>query len=261
MNAVAVGQVGDDHAVIAVATEDGVSWWDPVTGTEPYPGAEVGTVWDIAATAGPDGRARLFAAAHIRPWPVRCWDCTTGHELPPIGSHDSCVMAVAALTLPDQLLVASADDAEIVRCWDALSATPLATRAGGVLDGHESPVLALALTDLGGGRVLMASADLHGTINRWDPLTGELLGTATNAHQDGISQLHLTQLAGAPQLISAGGDRVIRRWDAITGQLIDESLTGYSATTCLIDRQPVLVIGDCDGTTISLYVLNDTGDQ
>jgi len=130
-----------------------------------------------------------------------------------------------------------------------------------VLEGHESRVRALALADLGGRRVLLASADLDGTINRWDPHTGERLGTATNAHQDGICQLHLTQLAGAPQLISVGGDSVIRRWGAITGQLIDESLTGYSATTCLIDGRPVLAIGDADGTTISLYALSDVGDQ
>ena len=125
VNAVAVCQLGDDHAVIAVATEDGVSWWDPVTGTEPYPEADVGTVWDVAAAAGPDGRARLFAAAHTQPWPVHCWDCTTGQELPPVGYHDICVMAVAALTLPDQLLVTSADEAAIVRCWDAVTPHPL----------------------------------------------------------------------------------------------------------------------------------------
>ena len=187
VNGVAVCQLGDEDAVISVATEDGVSWWDPVTGTEPYPEAEVSTVWDVAAAAGPDGRPRLFGAAHIQPWPLHCWDCTTGQELPPVGYHDICVMAVAALALPDQLLVASADEAGIVRCWDALTASPLANRADGVLDGHESRVLALVLADLGGGRVLVTSADLDGTINRWDPHTGELLGTAANAHEDGIS--------------------------------------------------------------------------
>jgi WD40 repeat protein len=256
VNGVAVCQLDHEHAVIAVATEDGVSWWDPVAGTEPHPEAEVSTVWSVATAAGPDGRPRLFGAAHVQPWPVLCWDAATGRELPPVGYHDICVMAVAALALPDQLLVVSADEGGIVRCWDALTAGPLATRADGMLDGHESRVLALALAQLDGGRVLLASADLDGTINRWNPHTGEPLGTTNNAHEDGIYQLHLTRLTRPLQLISAGGDGVIRRWDAITGQLIDESLTGYSATSCIVDHQPILVVSDADGT-INLYALTD----
>jgi WD40 repeat protein len=255
VNGVAVGRLGRDRAVIGVATEDGVSWWDPATGREPFPGAEVGPIWDVAAASTPDGRVRLFGAAYSKPWPVLCWDAATGQELPPIGYHDISITAVVAVALPDHLLVASADEAGTVRCWDGSTASHWPNRSDGVLDGHEDRVRAMAMADLGGGRLLLATADMDGTINRWDPVTGDLLGTSSGDDGVAIYQLHVTLLAGSPQLISVGADDVIRRWDAITGGLIDESLTGWSATTSVVDGRPALVVGDADGTTINLYEL------
>jgi WD40 repeat protein len=251
INSMAVCQLVDSHPVIAVATEDGVSWWDPVTGDEPYPDADVGTMWALAAAATPDGAVTLFGAAHLgRPFPVHRWDAASGRLGTPLGHHDDCVKSVSALPLAGGLMVASGDDSGVVRRWDALTATEVGTP----LTGHDL-VLALALTRFADGRVLLASGCRDSTLRRWDAFTGELIGSQTGAHADGLISLCAAVIGGQPQLISAGCDGVVRRWDAASGDLIDEPLSGYSATVFTINGTYLIAAGTIDNDSITIRQL------
>jgi WD40 repeat protein len=249
INGIAVCQL-DARPVIVVATEDGISWWDPITGGEPYLEANVSTVWAVAALTSPEV-VTVFGAAHGQPWPVYRWDAWSGRQMPPVGHHDICIIAVTAAPLPGRSLVASGDEAGCVHCWDASTAA----EAGPPLDAHETTVLALAINSFRDGRALLTSGSADGDICRWDPFTGQLVGRRLSAHTGPIISLCATAIEGREQLISTGGDGTVRRWDANTGELLDDSLTGYCATVWTTNRTTMIAAAGTHDDTVTIHQL------
>ncbi|HTJ37774.1 MAG TPA: hypothetical protein VL738_31460 [Dactylosporangium sp.] len=235
----------DGRPVVAVATEDGVAWWDPVSGGRPHEDDEVSTLWGVAAAAMPDGSVRLFGAAHGHPWPVHCWDAATGRELDPVGFHDCCVMAVAVVPLPDGPIVASADEAGVIRRWRADGGGEV----GGALEIDE--VRAMAGLVPADGRGLLAAADESGRVYRWNAITGERLGEPIEAGGPLVT-LSAATVRGRPELLTVGVDRAVRRWDALTGAPVGEPHAGWDAALFEAGGACLLAASQPDGT-VRLY--------
>ena len=115
------------------------------------------------------------AATHRAPEWIARWVLWAGIAHRVLRGHSNSVRALAAVPLPDgSTLLASADDAGMVRLWDPSTAT-----GRGELTGHTGRVRALAAVPLPDGSTLLATAGTDRTVRLWDPTTRSLRGELT----------------------------------------------------------------------------------
>jgi WD40 repeat protein len=237
--------VGRDP-VVAVATEDGVEWFDALTGARCYPETTSDTVWGLAAARMPDGTDVLFGAGYMGPYPILRWDAATGGVLPDLGEHDDHIVAVAAVALPDgSVMVAATGWSHTIHRWNPATGAEY----GRPLVGHTSIVHYMDAIALPDGRVLLASGDSEGVVRRWDAVTGDPVGTAIKAHPEEATVLGV-RIAGRPQLLTSGADQVIRRWDAVTGELLDEPGAGFNPVLLTVGGTRAIAAGGPGGLVV-----------
>src|SRR5262249_40382776 len=101
--------------------------------------------------------------------------------------------------------------------------------AAKIESAHPGPGNAVAFGISPDGRPLLASAGDDGTVRRWDPTTGTLIGEPLTGHTGPVWSVALgTGPDDRPLLASAGDDHTVRRWDPTTGTPIGEPLTGHT---------------------------------
>lgn len=165
----------------------------------------------LSVAWSPDG-SRLASASIDRS--IALWDRVAMRPEARIMQHEGWVSALAASA--DGRLLASAAFDRTVRLWEV--ETGLALRAP--LTGHESPVLAVALSnDL--RRVI--SADMDGLILVRALATGEVYHSLP-----GSAPVRSLAMTPSGTLVSAGDDRVVRLWDVEEGTLLGE-LAGHAS--------------------------------
>jgi WD40 repeat protein len=234
--------VGRDP-VLAVATEDGVEWFDAVTGARCYEDTLVGTVWGLATARMRNGPDVLFGAGHMAPYPIHRWDAGTGAMLPDLGEHDDHIVAVAAVVLPGGSVMAAATGwSHTIHRWDPATGSEY----GPPLEGHTGIVNDMDAVTLPDGRVLLLSGDSGGVVRRWDAVTGEPVGDPIKAHPENATVLAM-RATGKPQMLTSGNDQVIRRWDAATGELLDEPASGFNPILLTIDGTLGIAAGGARG--------------
>ncbi|WP_432832809.1 WD40 repeat domain-containing protein [Dactylosporangium sp. CA-092794] len=238
INGIAAFTVGE-RVVVAIATERGLSWWDPDVTEAPYPDSNVGTLWGVTIASISGQPAGVFGAAQLDPYPVCRWDPRSGRPQDPIGHHSECVKDVTAGIVLNRPIVVSGDDGGLVRRWDLLAGSEFGRPLGG-----PEPVFSLALLSTVNDGAIIVSADRASIIQRWDAITGERIGTQYGAHDGGIIALAAIPLPDGPQLLSTGFDGVVRRWDGETGALVDAVGNGYAATAITSDDAVLVAFGD-----------------
>ncbi|MGW0844987.1 WD40 repeat domain-containing protein [Streptomyces sp. NPDC002787] len=229
--------------LLAAATEDGIEWWDALTGAYRSEMAwEDSTVWALSAGTLPDGRPALFGAGHDGE--VYRWDGATGEPLGSSGGRGP-MMAVGFVPSPDGSggVLVSGDESGRVWRWDPVTGD----RLGEPIVGHSDPVRIIAPLPTA-GEPLFVSSDQEGLLQRWNAVTGSEVGPAIETGTQTYA-LASARVDGTPVLFAAGDDENVRAWDAASGEPIDISLrsTVVSALT-----QP-------DGTTL-LVTSTDKGD-
>jgi WD40 repeat protein len=213
---------------LAVAGEDGVEWWDALTGRYRQELArEEGTVWALSAGQLGGGPVLLGAG---NDGTVYRWDGISGavFEKPrfEVGPGSS-VMAVGLVPLPSgEGVIVAGDDAGRLWRWDPVTGTPL----GEPTAGNASKVrIVKALPPLATGRSLFVSSDQEGILQRWDTETGAPVGPPMETDTY-VYALATASVDGTDLLFAAGADETVRAWDAETGEPLGLSANGVAVS-------------------------------
>ncbi|MEU4161490.1 hypothetical protein [Actinoplanes sp. NPDC026670] len=241
-NGIAVCRRPGREPVLAVATDEGVEWFDTVSAEPCHWPTVDDNVWGLAVGRGGEV---LYASGYFPPAPIHRWDATTGAMLAPLGRHDDHLVALAVLTRSDGTeMIASTGWAGGIQRWDPVTGET----CGSPLHGHEAFVHELGAARLPDGRLLLVSLDSGGELRRWDAVTGEQIGGAIR----GLEQLGsgrsllVISTGGRPRiLVSAGG--VIRQWDALTGAALADIAEGDGPVLLDLDGVPTIAATCGDG--------------
>ncbi|WP_430379381.1 WD40 repeat domain-containing protein [Streptomyces sp. B1-3] len=213
---------------LAAATEDGVEWWDALTGRyHPERASEEGTVWALSAGQLGGGPV-LFGAGNDGT--VYRWDGNSGAALEEprfgVGSGSS-AMAVGVVPLPSgESVIVAGDDAGRLWRWDSVTGNPLEEPTV----GHDSKVRIIrALPLLATGKALFVSSDQEGVLRRWDAQTGELVGPPMETGTS-VFTLATARVDGTDLLLAAGADETVRAWDVETGEGIGLAVQGVAVS-------------------------------
>jgi WD40 repeat protein len=218
----ALVRLPDGGVLLAIGTEDGVEWWNALTGQRRSDMTwEEWTIWAVCAGVLPDGRPILLGAGHNGV--VYRWDAVSGELLgtSPAGDGRGSMMAVGFVSSPDGVgVIVSGDEAGRIWRWDAADGH----QVGEPIVGHGSQVriiqgLSVAEMDL------FVSCDQEGVLKRWNAVTGAQVGPAIETGTD-VYSLATASVGGVGVLFAAGADDTVRAWDADTGEPIGFSLSG-----------------------------------
>ncbi len=213
----------------------------------------------ILATAGSDGRARLWDVATHRPigTPIiavsnpssdsvsgvafspdgrilatagsdgraRLWDVATQRQ---IGTPITAGGGVDAVAFsPDGTILATAGSDGRARLWDVATQRQIGTPITAVSDPSNTSVSAVAFSPDG---TILATADSDGIARLWDVATHRQIGTPITAESNSTYG-GVTVVAFSPDgtiLATAGSDGTARLWNMATHQQIGAPITAFS---------------------------------
>ncbi|WP_329207129.1 WD40 repeat domain-containing protein [Streptomyces sp. NBC_01693] len=216
-----------DTPLLAVATTESITLWDPRTGnpeggTDIHPAGEPpALVW----ARRPSSRTLLWAAPDHS---IRLWDADARRS-PAIRlrGHTQRVTCLASCTTAEgREVVLSGGRDHRVALWDldgpALSRT---------WSAHRLPVLAVAAAS-GLNNDWFASGSSDGTVCLWS--VDDSAPTAVLACDQGmVESLAVNALPQAglpPYLVSGGSDGSVRLWDLLTARPLGQPLLGHTAS-------------------------------
>jgi WD40 repeat protein len=182
-----------------------------------------------AIDAPPAARAALFSVTetHNRlgdtyrtlatPTPYRAvWAA-----LPPrmeetaLEGHTNWVLAVCALSVGGQVLLASGGGDGTVHLWDPATGDLVRTLGGGI-----GQVFSFAMCTVPvGGRALLVTGSDDRTVHLWDPATGDRVRTL-DRRTGRVLAVCTVPVGGRVLLATAGRGRTVRLWDPATGKLV-----------------------------------------
>ncbi|MHB9857885.1 WD40 repeat domain-containing protein [Streptomyces sp. YIM S03343] len=237
INGQALVRLPDGGLCMAIPTEDGIEWWDAMTGCRrPEMTWEDWTIWDVAAGLLPDGRPVLLGAGHEGR--VYRWDAADGELLgmsPMTREGGNIILAVGFVPSPGGSgLVVSGDEIGRIWRWDITDGS----QAGDPILGHDSQIRSLRALPHA-EKTPFVSCDADGVLKVWDAATGDQAGPSIEAHTD-LYDLEVADMGDTTVLFAAGADDVVRAWDPETCEPIELSLRG---TTMSVLSRP-------DGTAL-----------
>jgi WD40 repeat protein len=227
--AVAPVPLPDGRVVLATGSGRSIRLWDPVTGT-------------------PLSEAQHVCWLPWIPWyrllRFKRWLLGRLSDRAPVAA-----MTVARLGADDVRLVVGTGHA--VQFWQVTQQGRL-RRIRGVRAQHNGPVRAVAAATLPDGRVVVASGGDDATVRRWDPTTGEQLGSPMTGHATPVRALAAHSSSdGATVLVSGGEDGTLRTWDlqrgAATGSPVAVTGSPVRAVAEVGAGESVLASAGADG--------------
>ncbi|MFE7973083.1 WD40 repeat domain-containing protein [Streptomyces shenzhenensis] len=213
----ALMRLPDGGLRLACATEDGVEWWDALTGRRrPEMTWEEQTIWALTGGVLPDGHPILLGAGHNGK--MYRWDAASGDLLgtSPSNADRGSMMAVGFVSFPGHagVVVSGDDDGRIWR-WNPVNGDQM----GEPIEGHGCQVDIIRGLPVP-GKPLFVSSDQEGVLKRWNAVTGAPIGSAVETGSD-VFSLATASVGGVPVLFAAGADETVRAWDANTGEPLD----------------------------------------
>jgi WD40 repeat protein len=208
------------QAVVASAGVDAtIRFHDPFTRAE------------LAVSAGLPGTLDTTDPEDPRFWEPR-WDLLTGSLLDPRTGeamdatsgpgHSGPVYGLAAATLADRTVVASAGADRTVRVWDAATGEAV----GDPYLGHEDSVWSVAVAEVD-GRPVAVSAGSDRTVHLWDLVTRRPLAEPGTGHESVVWSVATGHCDGRRAAASAAADGTVRVWDLSTGRPLGRPYTGH----------------------------------
>lgn len=251
-NGHAVATLPDQRTLLVTADDFGITRLDLATSSlyEPGPDEQPDTIWDVATLPLPDGRVLIAGAGHGSR--VYRWDAATGQAIgEPLVGHDISVKAITTTTCPDgtPMIISVAEGGQILR-WHAVTGQligqPLWADMG--MGGRLS-----VIHHQDGRQVLICVPIDKGSIQQWDPITGQPVGPtiapnaqalllATDIDTDGVPSVFLW-------IIGEGNSEFVRaeQWRLDTGTKVRE-LPANLRAVYRADGKPTMVLAHDDGS-------------
>lgn len=258
----------DGRALIAAGGRNGtIRVWDPATGAPVGPPltGHIGDVESLCAVPSGDGGVQLASVEHgglSDHGSVRLWDLTN-EDAPGTGSdgHGGWVRTMCAVpAVGGRTLIASGAHDASIRLWDPASGDLVRAwldipRADGRRDSDylraTNWTMAVCATEDVGDRTLLFSAHEDEHVRRWDPATGDQIGTPTRNRWHGASVMCVVPDAGGRTLLATSSYRtLLQLWDPATGQPVDEPFESAGST----ERPTVCSVPAVDGRTLVAVV-------
>jgi len=264
VDAVAIAVTADGSVLAVSGSRDkSVRAWNvPDAALSPRrPSRQIGIVEAVATARFPGGRAIAITGGDTA---VQVWDLERGDDLVQLAGHDSPVVSVTAVELPDGVLVAAGHWDGWVSAWRATGGAPVSCAEVGDLGAAAS----LATAALGDGRPVVLAGGWDGDIRLWDPLAGAPAGAPLRGHTDIVVAVCTVPAEGRTLVVSGSRDGRVRVHDLdahldpdapALPPLVDAS-TGKEvaslAVAVLAGGRPCVVVGREDGR-VQLLDLRD----
>ncbi|MFD8597917.1 WD40 repeat domain-containing protein [Kitasatospora sp. NPDC059646] len=243
-------EAGPEPLILTASRDRSAIVWDARTGERRRTlSGHTRAVTSVATTAARDGSLRTVTSAEDHTALV--WNPLTGERLNRLAGHDGWISPIAAATAPDGTPFAVTVDygTPVVRYLDPGSGSQAFWRQSG------TPIHALAVTRLPGGRQVLVTAGRNGTASVWDLETFDLRLPLVG-HTGDVTALALTEAAGGARLaVTVGDDRTAIVWDLARGTALHR-LTGHLAEVLAVAvvpgprGRPLVVTGSRDRTAV-----------
>ncbi|WSV46837.1 trypsin-like peptidase domain-containing protein [Streptomyces decoyicus] len=246
------GVVADGRTLLAVASENTVSVWDPTE--ERLLSVLEGHDSAVFALCTVDVSGRTLLATASADTSVRLWEPLTGRHVHTLQGHTNWVNAVCPVRVKGHLLLASGGTDGTVQLWNCTDGQQVRTLTSRD-DGEADAVNALCAVRVG-DRVLLASGNDR-SIKLWDPDTGTTVrvvrGPTGTAYEVCAVEINGRSILAS----SSEEDAYVRLWDAATGEGI-AALEGHSGDAvlalCVLDAAGhQLLASGADDHTIRLW--------
>ncbi len=169
----AVAWLPDSVHLVTAGDDSTLRLWNIASGqllrTSSEDPLETGVI--LSASWSPDGLQLVLGG---RDSSIKVWDVAQWKELYILQGHEKPVNAVG--WSPDGRRLASGSSDETIRIWDLLSKRVVQTLESPQLEGQPHPIKTLAWSP-DGSRLAVGSAQ-YGSVQVWDPLTGQIVWTA-----------------------------------------------------------------------------------
>ncbi|OUD00844.1 NACHT and WD repeat domain-containing protein [Streptomyces swartbergensis] len=264
----------EGRRLVAAGSADGtIRLWDTATG-RPWGPALTGNTSDVTslcAVSSGDGGVQLASVETgglSGCGAVRLWDLSSDDPAdPPPEGHSGWVRALCSVpAVEGRTLVASAGHDASIRLWDPVTGDrvrdwldiPRADRQWADWPRSNWTMAVCAVTGID-GRPMIVSAHEDDHMRRWDPVTGDQIGTAVRAGWRSVSAMCVVPgVTGRTLLATSDRGRTVQLWDARTGEPLGEPLVGEHSGS---ERHAVCAVPDVDGRTLVAVITGKTSVQ
>jgi WD40 repeat protein len=177
---------------------------------------------------------------------VRIWDLETGRKLgKTLTGNRLGVYSLATVPSEQGLLVFSSSEEGRLLVWDLPRGELIAE-----LEGAYNGAMTAAMV---GGRPIAVTGGDETSLQAWDVLTGEPLGSPLTGIKPTVRAIAITELNDRAVVVAGGDDESARVWDLQSGEQIGTPLSGHadsieSIGVTRFDGNVVAVTGSRDGT-------------
>ena len=165
------------------------------------------------------------------------WEALSGEAIGiPLRGHGDHVTCIAISR--DGKLVMSGSREGTVQLWDVSAERNGSENHRLVRSRYEDGVdhvqrSTVSLSVCANGQIAVSGSE-DGTLQRWDVLTGEVVGESMLGHGSEGWQNPVAISRDGTLIVSGGGDCMVRRWNASTGEAIGEPMDGHSGEVTAI---------------------------
>lgn len=253
VNAITVARLPHRTWFVTAGQDRKIRLWDVVTGATATLPVHARWVNAIAAVPLPDGRMLIATGGSDGKIELQelyeSADGTLASAAPSTG-HLGAVNAIAVAELPDRIVLATGSRDRTVQLWEpdtgeAARKDPLA--------GHTGSLSAVAAVTLPGGRTLIATSGVDGTVRLWDDPLAVAPAARLLKRYAQVYAIASVRLPDRTLLATGGVDGMVRLWDPVTGEPAGLPLAGHvgsvNAITSvrLADGGTLLASGGTDG--------------
>ncbi|MCL2849307.1 MAG: hypothetical protein FWE61_04595 [Micrococcales bacterium] len=259
---VAFAKVAGRTVLAAAGTSGTVQLWDAAT-CEPVGAPMHGHVDAVRCVVFGTVGERTVVATASEDRTARLWDAATGAPLgEPLRGHTADVTSVAFGKAGGRTVVATASNDGTVRLWDPTTGAPVGEPLRGhagpgpgsaepaaVARAHPNDWVSCVAFGRAGGRTILAAGANDGTVQLWDPATGDVGGDRLH-HTDWVWSVAFGRTCGRTILATGSRDGTVQMWDPGTGRPASPAIHVVASVNALTFTDGALAVATAAGVAL-----------